>query len=185
MEIEASQLAPTNDKESAIVRTLPANNAGYTAVLRGKNDSTGIGVVEAYDLDVAANSRLANISTRGLVESGDNVLIGGIIASKGLTKVVVRAIGPSLVAFGITNPLLDPTLELYDDSGTPIAINDDWQTSQKDDIEESALPPNDSRESEIFAALPPGNYTAVVRGKNGATGIAVVEAYNVGAGIGE
>ncbi|MEY2584445.1 MAG: hypothetical protein QOD80_471, partial [Verrucomicrobiota bacterium] len=184
-EIEASQLAPTNDKESAIVRTLPANNAGYTAVLRGKNNSTGIGVVEAYDLDVAANSRLANISTRGLVESGDNVLIGGIIASKGLTKVVVRAIGPSLASFGITNPLMDPTLELYDDSGTPIAINDDWQTSQKEDIEESTLTPNDSRESAIFAALPAGNYTAVVRGKDGATGIAVVEAYNVSPGIGE
>lgn len=184
-EIEATNLALTNDKESAVLMTLPANNAGYTAVLRGKNNSTGIGVVEAYDLDVGANSRLANISTRGLVESGDNVLIGGIIASKGLTKVVVRAIGPTLVNFGITNPLLDPTLELYDDSGAPVAINDDWQTSQKDDIEEATLAPNDSRESAIFASLPAGNYTAVVRGKNGATGIAVVEAYNVSPGIGE
>jgi Right handed beta helix region len=184
-EIEATLLQPTNDKESAIVTTLPANNASYTAVLRGKNNSTGIGVVEAYDLDVTANSKLANISTRGLVESGDNVLIGGIIPSKGLTKVVVRAIGPSLGAFGITNPLLDPTLELYDDSGTPVAINDDWQMSQKSLIEEAALAPNDSRESAIFAALRAGNYTAVVRGKNGATGIAVVEAYNVGVGTGE
>ncbi len=184
-EIEATMLAPTNDNESAIVTTLPANNAGYTAVLRGKDGGTGIGVVEAYDLDVAANSRLANISTRGLVESGDNVLIGGIISSKGLTKVVVRAIGPTLASFGITNPLLDPTLELFDDSGTPIAINDDWQTSQKGEIEEALLPPNDSRESAIFAALRAGNYTAVVRGKNGATGIAVVEAYNISADSGE
>jgi hypothetical protein len=184
-EMEATMLAPTNDKESAIVTTLPANNAGYTAVLRGKNDGTGIGVVEAYDLDVAANSRLANISTRGLVESGDNVLIGGIIASKGLTKVVVRAIGPTLSSFGITNPLLDPTLELFDDSGTPVAINDDWQTSQKSLIEATTLAPNDSRESAIFAALRAGNYTAVVRGKNGATGIAVVEAYNLAVGTGE
>jgi hypothetical protein len=184
-EIEATMLAPTNEKESAIVRTLPANNAGYTAVLRGKDNSTGIGVVEAYDLDVAANSRLANISTRGLVESGNDVLIGGIISSKGLTKVVVRAIGPTLAHFGITNPLQDPTLELYDDSGTPIATNDDWQSSQQDDIEEATLAPNDSRESAIFASLPPGNYTAVVRGKNGATGIAVVEAYNVSPGVGE
>jgi hypothetical protein len=164
---------------------LPANNNGYTAVLRGKANSTGIGLVEVYDLDPATNSRLANISTRGLVESGDNVLIGGVIPSTGLTKVVVRAIGPSLANFGITNPLLDPTLELYDDSGTAIASNDDWQTSQKDDIEEAALAPNDSREATIFAALPAGNYTAVVRGKNGATGIAVVEAYNVAPGIGE
>jgi hypothetical protein len=138
-----------------------------------------------YDLDVGANSRLANISTRGLVESGDNVLIGGIIASKGLTKVVVRAIGPTLANFGITNPLLDPTLELFDDSGTPIAINDDWQTSQKSEIEEALLPPNDARESAIFGALRPGNYTAVVRGKNGTTGIAVVEAYNISPGTGE
>jgi hypothetical protein len=183
-EIAATNLAPTHDKESAIMTTLSAN-AGYTAVLRGKNGATGIGVVEAYDLDVAANSRLANISTRGLVESGDNVLIGGIITSTGLTKVVVRAIGPTLANFGITNPLLDPTLELYDGSGTPIAVNDDWQTSQKDLIEETNLPPNDPRESAIFAALGPGNYTAVVRGKDGTQGIAVVEAYNVAAGVGE
>jgi hypothetical protein len=184
-EIEATGLAPTNDKESAMLMTLPANNAGYTAVLRGKNNTTGIGVVEAYDLDAAANSRLANISTRGLVESGNDVLIGGIISSKGLTKVVVRAIGPSLVNFGITNPLLDPTLELFDGSGTSIATNDDWQTTQKSDIEETTLSPGDGRESAIFAALPAGNYTAIVRGKNGATGIAVVEAYNVAAGAAE
>jgi hypothetical protein len=184
-EIESSLLAPTNEKESAIVTTLPANNAGYTAVLRGKDNSTGIGVVEAYDLDIGANSRLANISTRGLVESGDNVLIGGIIPSKGLTKVVVRAIGPSLASFGITNPLMDPTLELFDESGTQVAFNDDWQTSQKSLIEETTLVPGDSRESAIFACLRAGNYTAVVRGKNGATGIAVVEAYNVGVGTGE
>ena len=184
-EIETTGLAPANDKESAIATTLPANNAGYTAVLRGKDNSTGIGVVEAYDLDAAANSRLANISTRGLVESGDNVLIGGIITSKGLTKVVVRAIGPTLTNFGITNPLLDPTLELFDDSGTPIATNDDWQTSQKSLIEATTLAPGDARESAIFAALRPGNYTAVVRGKNGATGIAVVEAYNIAVGSGE
>jgi hypothetical protein len=184
-EIESSLLAPTNEKESAIVTTLPANNAGYTAVLRGKDNSTGIGVVEAYDLDIGANSRLANISTRGLVESGDNVLIGGIIPSKGLTKVVVRAIGPSLASFGITNPLMDPTLELFDESGTQVAFNDDWQTSQKSLIEETTLVPGDSRESAIFACLRAGNYTAVVRGKNGATGIAVVEAYNVAVGSGE
>lgn len=178
-ETEATLLAPTNDAESAIVRTLPGNNAGYTAVLRGKNNGTGIGVVEAYDLDVAANSRLANISTRGLVESGNNVLIGGIISSKGLTKVVVRAIGPSLGNFGIANPLLDPTLELFNNSGTAIAINDNWESSQKSEIEEAMLAPGDARESAIVGALGPGNYTAVVRSKDGTTGIAVVEAYNI------
>jgi hypothetical protein len=154
-------------------------------VLRGKNNTTGIGLVEVYDLDATANSRLANISTRGLVESGNDVLIGGIIASTGLTKVVVRAIGPTLGNFGITNPLLDPTLELYDNSGTVIATNDDWETSQKDLIEETTLAPSDPRESAIFAPLRAGNYTAVVRGKNGATGIAVVEAYNVSPSSGE
>jgi hypothetical protein len=178
-EIAATTLAPTNDLESAIVRTLPAGNAGYTAVLRGKNDGTGIGVVEAYDLDQAANSKLANISTRGLVESGNNVLIGGFIAGNGLTKVIVRAIGPTLANFGIANPLLDPTLEAFNNNGVSIAINDDWQTSQKTEIEATGLPPNDTRESAIVATLAQGNYTAVVRGKNGATGIAVVEAYNV------
>jgi len=184
-EIEATQLAPTNEKESVIVATLPANNAAYTAVLRGKNNSTGIGVVEVYDLDAAADSRLANISTRGLVETGDNVLIGGIMPSKGLTKVVVRAIGPSLTSFGITNPLLDPTLELFDENGTSIAVNDDWQTSQEDLIAQAQLAPNDSREAAIITALGPGAHTAVVRGKNGTTGIAVVEAFNVPVGTGE
>ena len=184
-EIAAIGLAPSNDKESAIMLTLPANNSNYTAVLRGKNNTTGIGVVEAYDLDLAANSRLANISTRGLVESGDNVLIGGLITNTGLTKVVVRAIGPSLGSFGINQPLLDPTLELYDGSGTVIATNDDWETSQKSEIEEAHLAPTVPSESAIFAVLRAGNYTAVVRGKNGATGIAVVEAYNVYAGLAE
>jgi hypothetical protein len=178
-EIVATTLAPTNDLESALLRTLPAGNAGYTAVLRGKNNGTGIGVVEAYDLDQAANSKLANISTRGLVESGNNVLIGGFIAGNGLTKVIVRAIGPTLANFGIANPLLDPTLEVFNNNGVSIAINDDWQTSQKTEIEATGLPPNDTRESAIVATLTPGNYTAVVRGKNGATGIAVVEAYNI------
>ena len=98
---------------------------------------------------------------------------------------MVRAIGPSLVNFGITNPLLDPTLELYDESGTPIASNDNWQSSQADLIEATQLAPTDARESAIFATLQPGAHTAVVRGKNGATGIAVVEAFNVPVGTGE
>ncbi len=177
--IEATGIAPTNDLESAIVRTLPANNAGYTAIVRGKNNTTGVGVVEAYDLDTAANSKLGNISTRGLVETGDNILIGGFIAGNGLTKVLIRAIGPSLANFGITNPLLDPTLELHDNSGTTIATNDDWQTTQESEIIATGIPPTDPRESAIVSTLPPGAYTAVVRGKNNATGIAVVEIYNL------
>jgi hypothetical protein len=176
-EIEATTIPPTDDLESAIVRTLPANNAGYTAVLQGKDSTTGIGVVQAYDLDLAANSTLANISTRGLVETGDEVLIGGFIARNGVTKVIARAIGPSLT--GVTNPLQDPTLELFDASGTALALNDDWKTTQRAEIEATTIPPNDDRESAIVASLPPGNYTAVVRGKNNTIGIAVVEVYNI------
>jgi hypothetical protein len=184
-EVEATHLAPTDERESVIVATLPANDSAYTAVLRGKNDSTGVGLIEVYDVDPAGNAKLANISTRGLVETGDNVLIGGIIPSKGLTKVVVRAIGPSLGNFGITNPLLDPTLEIYNASGTRIAENDNWQSSQQELIQGAHLAPTDARESAIITALGPGAYTAIVRGKNGTTGIALVEAYNIPVGTGE
>lgn len=183
-EIEATDIPPTNDLESAIVATLPANDASYTAVLRGVNDATGIGVMEVYDLDTAANSRLANISTRGLVETGNHVLVGGFIAGNGLTKVIIRAIGPTLKGAGLTNSLLDPTLELYDGSGTTIATNDDWKTrpdgsSQQAEIEATGIPPNDDRESALVRTLPPGAYTAVVRGTNNTTGIGLVEIYNL------
>ena len=177
--IEATGLQPTNDLEAAIVGTLPANNSGYTAIVRGKDDTTGVGVVEAYDLDTAANSKLGNISTRGLVETGDDILIGGFIAGNGLTRVIIRAIGPTLANFGIANPLLDPTLELHDGSGAILAMNDDWQTTQESEIIATGIPPGDPRESAIVATLPPGGYTAVVRGKNSTTGIAVVEVYNI------
>ena len=183
-EVEATTIPPTNDLEAAIVRTLPANGARYTAVLRGKNNTTGIGVVEAYDLDQAANSTLANISTRGLVETGNNVLIGGFIAGRGLTKVVIRAIGPTLASSGVANPLQDPTLELHDSSGVTIASNDNWKTksdgsSQQAEIEATGIPPENDLESALVASLPPGNYTAIVRGKSNSTGVAVVEVYNL------
>jgi hypothetical protein len=181
-EIEATTVPPTNDLESAIVRTLPANNASYTAVVRGKDNTTGLGVVEAYDLDQAANSKLGNISTRGFVNSGDNVLIGGFITGNGQTKVMVRAIGPSLANFGVTNPLQDPTLELHDGNGVTIRSNDNWKTredntSQQSEIEATTIPPTNDLESALVQTLSPGNYTAVVRGKNNTTGTAVVEVY--------
>jgi hypothetical protein len=177
-EIEATTIPPTNDLESAILATLPANNTGYTAILRGKNDTIGIGVVEAYDLGQVANSILANISTRGFVESGDNLLIGGFIVGNGTMRVIIRAIGPSLAKAGVANPLLDPILDLHDNNGTTIT-NDDWQTTQKSEITATGIPPTDSRESAIVSTIPPGNYTAVVHGKNSSTGIAVVEVYNI------
>lgn len=182
-EIEATTIAPTNDLESALVRTLPAN-ANYTAIVRGKNNTTGIGVVEIYDLDTTVDSKLANISTRGLVETGDNVLIGGFIAGNGVTKVIIRALGPTLVNLGVPDPLQDPTLELVNASGIPLATNDNWKiksdgSSQQAEIEATTIPPNDDRESAIVTSLPPGNYTAVVRGKDNTIGIAVVEVYNI------
>ncbi len=141
-------------------------------------------MVEAYDLDQAANSRLANISTRGFVETGNNVLIGGFIAGNGLTKVIVRAIGPTLVDSGITNPLQDPTLELKDINGVTVRSNDNWKlredgSSQQAEIEATTIPPTNDLESALVQTLAPGNYTAIVRGVSNATGIAVVEVYNL------
>ena len=183
-EIEATTIPPTNDLESALVRTLPANNASYTAIVRGKNNTTGIGVVEAYDLDQAADSRLANISTRGFVETGNNVLIGGFIAGNGLTKVIVRAIGPTLINAGVANPLQDPTLELKDVNGVTIRSNDNWKTredgsSQQGEIEATTIPPTNDLESALVQTLAPGNYTAIVRGVGNTTGIGVVEVYTI------
>ncbi len=115
-ENEATGLAPGNDLEAAIVAELDLGS--YTVVLRGRSDSVGVGLVEAYDLDPTASSMLANTSTRGLVQTGDDVLIGGfIVGHKGAETVLVRAIGPSLAAAGVSNPLADPTLDLYDANG--------------------------------------------------------------------
>jgi subtilisin-like proprotein convertase family protein len=173
-EIIATGLAPTDNGESAIVATLPANGASYTAIVRGFNDATGIGVVEAYDLDRAVDSKLANISTRGLVQTGDNVMIAGTIVQGGLPqRVIVRALGPSLPLAGA---LADPTLELRDGNGALIASNDDWSDDQAADII-ATIPPTNSRESAIVAILPTGGYTAIVRGLDGTTGVALVEVY--------
>ena len=178
-EIEATTIPPSHDLEAAIAQTLPANTASYTAIVSGKNNTSGIGLVEAYDLDQAANSKLANISTRGLVEIGDNVLIGGFITGNGSTKVLLRAIGPTLASAGVTNPLHDPTLGLFNSNGMPVATNDDWRTTQRTEIEATGIPPNDNRESAIVATLVPGSYTAIVQGSGGSTGVGLVEFYNI------
>ncbi|HEV2842921.1 MAG TPA: proprotein convertase P-domain-containing protein [Chthoniobacterales bacterium] len=177
--IIATGVAPTHIREAAIVATLAANNAGYTAVVRGFNNQTGIGVVEAYDLNRTADSKLANISTRGLVQTGDNVLIAGTIITGGPSqRVLVRAIGPSLPVPG---PLADPTLELRDGQGTLIAFNDDWDDDQEADVIATTIPPTNNLESAIVATLPANGafYTAIVRDLNGTTGIAVVEVYGL------
>jgi hypothetical protein len=180
-DIQATGIAPTDDRESAILQSLAP--AAYTAIERGKNNTTGVGLVEAYDLDTSVNSQLGNISTRGLVGTGDHALIGGFIAgggSAGPTRVVVRAIGPSLQSKGVQNFLADPTLELHDGQGNILASNDNWKDTQQTDIQNSGLAPSDDHESAIFVpALGPGPYTAIVRGKNNTTGVGLVEEYNI------
>jgi hypothetical protein len=165
--------------ESAILRTL--NPGNYTAVLRGNGGTSGIGVVEAYDLDQSVDSKLANISTRGFVDTGDNAMIGGtIITGSSPTNVLVRAIGPSLSNAGVANALQDPTLELHDGNGAVIAFNDNWVDSpDAAAISATTIPPTDPRESAILKNLTPGNYTAIVRGAGNTTGVAVVEAYQL------
>ena len=183
-DIRATTIPPTNDLESAILTTL--NPGAYTAILAGKNGGTGVGVVEVYDLAQGANSKLGNISSRGFVDTGDNVMIGGFIVGGGgdSARVLVRALGPSLTGFGVAGALGDPTLELHDGNGTTIATNDNWRTrpdgsSQQAQIEATAIPPTNDLESALVQTLPPGNYTAIVRGKNNTTGVGLVEVYNL------
>lgn len=175
--IVGTLLAPSSPRESALLMTLPPG--AYTAILRDLKNQPGLGLVEFYDID-PKNSRLANISTRGQVGTGDNVLIGGfIIGGVDPTKVIIRAIGPSLANSGIGFPLADPILELHDGIGRLIARNDDWRTTQSSQIIATGIPPSNTRESALLRTLEPGNYTAIVRGKGGATGVALVEVYNL------
>jgi len=175
-ELEAAGLEPTRWRESAKVATLPPG--AYTAVVAGKNGSTGTALVEVYDGDLKADSQLANISTRGYVGADDDVLIGGFVVGTGLAEVVVRALGPTLAQFDVADALADPMLELHDGNGS-VTTNDDWQSGDGFDLIPASLQPPDPRESALHLSLPPGNYTAVVRGKGGAVGVALVEAYNL------
>ena len=165
-EVLATGIPPTNDLESAIVATLAPG--AYTAILQGKNNGVGVGVVEVYDLDQIATSKLANISTRAFVDTGNNVMIGGLIVSGGVgggsARVVLRAIGPSLTASGVQGALQDPSLELHDASGATIAANDNWKlrpdgSSQQGEIEATSIPPTNDLESALVQTLAPGNYT--------------------------
>ena len=169
-----STIPPSNDLESAIVRSVTPGN--YTAIVRGVNGGTGLGVVEAYDLDTSADSKLANISTRGFVQTGDNVLFAGmIVVGQSSQKVIIRALGPST---GVPGALADPTLELHDGNGALLEANDNWVDSpNKQAIIDSTIPPPNPAESAIVRILTPANYTAIVRGVNNSTGIAVVEVY--------
>jgi hypothetical protein len=179
--IIGTTIPPADDRESAIVVAL--DPGAYTAIVAGKNGATGIGLVEVYDLgtaslDTSGIAKLANIATRGTVLTGDNVMIGGFIIQGGATRVIVRAIGPSLTQFGIPNALTDPTLELRDSNGV-LFSNDNWRSTQEQEIIDTTLPPTDDRESAIVATLNPGAYTAIVRGQGGITGVALVEVYSL------
>jgi hypothetical protein len=186
-DIRVSGHAPQDGRESAIIADLPPGN--YTAIVRGVNDTTGVALVEVYDLSSEANSTLGNISTRSLVQTGDNVMIGGFIVQGTEPKrVIVRAIGPELTQYGVPNVLTDPTLELHNATGALIASNDNWirtiiggiiTTNQVREIQASGYAPRDGRESAIIADLPPGNYTAIVRGVNNTIGVGLVEVYDL------
>jgi hypothetical protein len=178
-EIQNSGLAPTHNLESAIIRTLDPGN--YTAVLRDKNNASGIGVVQVYDLETSADAKLANISTRAFIEPGDNVLFAGIIGGgNGQPRVLITGRGPSLVPFGVSNAISDPFLELHDKNGALIASNNDWQSDQKDAIAATGVAPPHSKESALLVTLLPAeNYSAIVKDANGAAGVALVEVYHL------
>jgi len=178
--ILATGLAPTNNLESAIDATLAPG--AYTAIVRGKNSTTGIGLVEVYDLSQAAPAKLANISTRAFVGTGSDIVIAGFIlgAHTDNDGIIVRGIGPSLTAVGVPNALADPTLELRNSSGTLLVADDNWQDdpTQAAEITAAGLAPTNNLESGIAASLAPGQYTALLSGLNNGTGVGLVEVYD-------
>jgi hypothetical protein len=181
-QIKADGLPPTHDLEAAIDATLPPG--AYTAIVRGNGTGTGIAMVEVYDLDTAAASQLANLSTRAHVGTGGNVVIAGFVLGNndGDDRVAIRGLGPSLAAFGVMDPLQNPTLELRDNNGTLLVSNNDWQDdpAQAAEITAAGLAPSNTQESAIAATLPPGLYTAILAGLNDTTGVGLVEVYDRG-----
>jgi hypothetical protein len=181
--ILATGLAPTNNLESAIDATL--NPGAYTAVVRGKNNTSGIGLIEVYDLSQAVLAKLANISTRAFVGTGNDIVIAGFILgnNSGNDRIVVRGIGPSLAALGVANALANPTLELRDSNGALLVANNDWQDNpaQAAELTAAGLAPANALESGIAAMLPPGLYTALLAGLNNGSGVGLVEVYDRGA----
>ena len=176
--IRTYHLEPLRDRDSALIVSLPPGE--YTALLRDKNGANGLGLIEIFDLDGGVQSKLANLSTRAQVGTGDNVIIAGaIVIGNENAHVILRSLGPSLRNTGISQPLADPTLELRDQNGALLKENDNWRDSQEAEILATSLAPTDEAEAAIVADLPPTNYTAIVRGKNDTTGIALVEVYHL------
>jgi cytochrome c peroxidase len=179
-QIEGTPFQPGDDREAVIIATLPP--AAYTANLTGKNQTAGVGLLEVYDLNPAVDAQLANISTRGFVGAQNNVMIGGfILGGNNGTHVAVRGLGPSLSQFGLGNLLADPTLELHDSNGTTIIANDDWSDDSTSAIllGTNGLAPAFADESGIFTSLPPGSFTVILAGKDGGTGLGIIEVYNL------
>jgi phosphoglycolate phosphatase-like HAD superfamily hydrolase len=178
--IQATGLAPKNDLESAILQILQPGK--YTAILSGRNGTTGAGLVEVYDVSPGTSAELTNVSTRGFVGTGDNVLIGGFMAGgNSSTTVVVRGLGPALAQppFNVPGVLADPFLRLFDGNGTLLWSNNDWKDSQQAAIQATGLAPKNDLESAILRTVAPGNYTTILSGRNFTTGIGLVEVYKL------
>jgi acid phosphatase len=174
-EIQQTTLAPADDREAAIVASL--DPGAYSVVLSGRNNATGIGLVEVYDIDQMSTSRLLNLAARGRVQTQDNVMIGGVIlGGTDYARVIFRGLGPSIP---IADRLFDPVLELHDGNGATIRSNDDWKQTQYAEIQASGVAPTNDREAAIIGNFPPGLYTVILRGKNGTSGIGLVEAYKL------
>jgi hypothetical protein len=181
-EIQATGIPPTNNLESAIVAHLPPGN--YTAIVRGGGNTSGVALVEVYDLNQGVDARLANISTRAFVLTGDNIVIAGFTLGGHTNngRIILRGLGPSMTAFGIPNPVADPTLELRDSNGTLLIANNDWEDNpdQAGEINAAGLAPSNELEAAIAGTLAPGPYTALLAGRNNGTGLGLVEIYDVG-----
>lgn len=182
-QILATGIAPTNNLESAIDANL--NPGAYTAIVRGNGNSSGLTLVEVYDLNQAVDARLANISTRALVGTDDNIVIAGFMlgGNTNYDRIIVRGLGPSLSALGVPGGLADPTLQLRDANGSLLFVNNDWQENpdQVVEINAAGLAPTNNLESAMAVTLPPGPYTALLAGLNNGTGIGLVEVYDLGA----
>jgi hypothetical protein len=182
VQIAATGIPPTNDFESAIDATLVPG--AYTALVKGKNNTTGVALIEVYDLNQNALSRLANLSTRAFVSTGNDIVIAGFFLSDGNgdDRIIVRGIGPSLSGFGLSSVLANPTLEVRNSNGSLVLTNNDWQdnAAQAAELTAAGLAPTNNLEAAIAATLPPDLYTALLAGLNNGTGIGVVEVYDRG-----
>ena len=177
--LQSIVLAPSFDVESAIAINLQPGN--YTAVLSGNNGTTGVGLVEVYDIDSGTSAELTNVSTRGLVGTGENVVIAGFITSggSGSTQVVVRGLGPTLTQYGVSGALVDPVMTLVDSDGNVLQTNNNWKDSQQTEIQNTGLQPPNDLEAAILATVPVGNYTVILSGNGGGMGTGLVEVYKL------